>query len=257
MVAASGERLGQVLDALEWLSRDLARHGYQYAGLPREVARVLVADALAEAPGGCARCGGELPPVGPRGGRPRRFCLTCKPSKTSTTLERCGMATKNGCGCRVPLVGAGFGLDFETAEAAGVEIAPDWAGRPSVSVEDARRVSEQVRGETEERRLAWEQVQRDVKAWAGNRDKAVAEAHRRAHAQAIGAGKNPGEAHARAREAGREAGEKYERTVPRPTFGTIPNKKLVALLFIDESEVASPVALLRLADQLDDRVGVA
>ena len=251
-----GSQRGPVLDALEFLRRDLARRGYEYHGLLREVTGALVADALEES--GCASCGGEVPrnPTG----RPRRFCLECSPRKPRKTLaegEPDAMATKNGCECRVPIgLAQEHGLSYEFVEAEGVSISPDWAGRPSISVADARRLSEKARAAGEEHQLAWAQFERDRKQWVADRDVAVQAAMREAREDARRRGRGEGQVSASAREAGRQAGEQYERTTPRPQFGDLPASKTAPLAYLTEDDL-SPKGLLKLAERLTDRAGVA
>ena len=96
-------------------------------------------------------------------------------------------------------------------------VKPDRAGRPSLSVADARGLTTgEVRRLLEHNR-AWEQHQRDTKRWVEGRSRAIAEAARAVQARAGTRGS--GIVSQAARDAAVEAGRQYEKHNPRPSFG--------------------------------------
>ncbi len=107
-------------------------------------------------------------------------------------------------------------VELEAAEL-GMLVKPDRAGRPSLSVADARGLTTgEVRRLLDHNR-AWEQHQRDTKRWVEGRNRALAEAARKVRSTAGTRGS--GIVSIMAREAAVEAGRKYEKHNPRPLFG--------------------------------------
>ena len=106
-------------------------------------------------------------------------------------------------------------VEREAAEL-GMHVKPDWAGRPALSVDDARALASGEARRGVEHMRAWEEHQRATKAWTEGRTKAIygAAAKVRAKVGNLGAGSVSAEA----QRAATEAAEHYERTVPRPAF---------------------------------------
>ncbi len=101
----------------------------------------------------------------------------------------------------------------------GMLVKPDRAGRPSLSVADARGLTTgEVRRLLEHNR-AWEQHQRDTKRWVEGRSRAIAEAARAVQARAGTRGS--GIVSLKAREAAVEAARQYEMHTPRPSFNGV------------------------------------
>jgi hypothetical protein len=74
-------------------------------------------------------------------------------------------------------------VEAEAAEL-GMLVKPDWAGRPSLSVADARGLTTGEARRNLEHDRAWAQHQRDTKAWVEGRSRAIAEAAKAVRAKA-------------------------------------------------------------------------
>ena len=120
-------------------------------------------------------------------------------------------------------IGAALGRKVERVEREAAELGmlvrPDWAGRPSLSVADARGLaSGQARRNLEHSR-AWEQHQRETKEWVAGRSRAIADAAARVRATA--GKRESGMVSLRAREAAVKAARQYEKRTRRPSFNGV------------------------------------
>ena len=89
-------------------------------------------------------------------------------------------------------------VEAEAAEL-GMLVKPDWAGRPSLSVADARGLASGEARAAFDHEAAWRQHQVATKAWVEGRSRAMAEAARKVRSTA-------------------GTGVQYEKRNPRPSF---------------------------------------
>jgi hypothetical protein len=129
-----------------------------------------------------------------------------------------------------------LGLPPHVLEAAGYEVAPDWRGEPSISVDDAARFDGEQRRVTEAHERAWAEHLAETRAWQDARGRAAYEAAAGVDISNAGFAAEYG---AR-RDAGNAAAAEFERSTPRPIFGPA-GKASVPLEFVDESEVRGRV----------------
>ena len=121
------------------------------------------------------------------------------------------------------------------ARALDLTVRDDWAGRPALTVDEARAlVGGDARREVEHAQ-GWEAHQRECKAWREARDGAAREAAAKVRAAAR-RGAPPGMVSAQARQAAFDAAEHYERTVPRPRFN---GTTAVPLEFVNPEELSA------------------
>jgi hypothetical protein len=101
----------------------------------------------------------------------------------------------------------------------GMFVGPDWSGQPSLPVADAKGLASGEARRNLKHDRAWEQHQRDTKAWVAGRSRAIADAAARVRATAGTRG--PGSVSAAARDAAIEAAKQYEKRTPRPSFNSV------------------------------------
>lgn len=122
-----------------------------------------------------------------------------------------------------------------TCELYGYEVADDWAGEPSVSLDDAARETTRRRVESEEYERRWAAHQADVERWVEGRSAAARKARDEASDKATRRGEAPGGA---AHEAALTAAEHYERSVPRPLWN---GQASIPLGFVPEVDAGRPI----------------
>lgn len=118
----------------------------------------------------------------------------------------------------------------------GHEVAPDWAGRPSLSLDDAAGLVAKRRAAAERQESAWAAHQRENEAWLAGRITAA----RAAGSKAIAAQPETPARYARYRAAYGEAMIAFQRDHPRPEWNGEPS--LPAGLLVTADAVASAVA---------------
>jgi hypothetical protein len=123
-------------------------------------------------------------------------------------------------------------VEREAAEL-GMLVKPDWAGRPSLTVDDARGLASGEARSNLAHDRGWQAHLQACKLWRAARDQAARDAARKVRDRA-GRGVSPGMVAAEARRAATEAAEHYERTVPRPRFN---GATAAPLEFISPEEV--------------------
>lgn len=121
----------------------------------------------------------------------------------------------------------------------GLRLADDWAGRPSLTVPDARALVSAWELRSVEADRAWRAHEADRDAWVAARTAAVDAARAKVEADAGRGRISDGDMAGRQWAAGRHAAEQYERTYPRPRFNGMPT---LPLGFVDESQEGSVVA---------------
>lgn len=134
----------------------------------------------------------------------------------------------------------------ETAAGLGITAVPDWAGRPSLTVDEARRLVDHIRTERDTGDRAWEQYKAACAQWTANRSAVMREAYREPWEKAKAARRNNGSADEYGRAAARAAGRDYERTVPRPAYrGKIGYGNVARLEFLHDDELTPVVGRIR------------
>jgi hypothetical protein len=108
-------------------------------------------------------------------------------------------------------------VEREAAEL-GMLIKPDWAGRRSLTVADARGLATGEARRNLEHDRGWQVHLQACKVWREGRDRAVREAAKKVRAVARRGVPHAGALAADAQRAATDAAERYERTVPRPRF---------------------------------------
>jgi hypothetical protein len=109
-------------------------------------------------------------------------------------------------------------VEREAAEL-GMLVRPDWAGRPSLTVADARGLASGGARRNLEHSRAWERHQHATRAWVEGRSRAASDAAQKVRATA--GKRESGLVSLRAREAAIEAARQYEKRTPRPTFNGV------------------------------------
>ncbi|MET0520779.1 MAG: hypothetical protein ABW156_02220 [Jiangellaceae bacterium] len=108
-------------------------------------------------------------------------------------------------------------VEREAAEL-GLLVKPDWAGRRSLSVADARGLASGEARRNLEHDRGWQAHLQACKTWREGRDRAIREAAKKVRAVARRGVPHSGALAADAQRAATNAAEHYERTVPRPRF---------------------------------------
>jgi hypothetical protein len=118
-------------------------------------------------------------------------------------------------------IGAAMGrrpTDVEDeARELGLTIRLDWAGRPALSVDEARALASGAARIDHDHQIGWQAHLAECKDWWAARDQAARDAARKIRDKAR-RGMSPGMVAAEAGRAATEAAKHYERTVPRPRF---------------------------------------
>jgi hypothetical protein len=103
------------------------------------------------------------------------------------------------------------------ARALNLGVRADWAGRPALSVDEARALSSGAARVDHDHQIGWARHLAECKDWRAARDQAARDGARKVRDKAR-PGMSPGRVTAEAGQAATEAAEHYERTVPRPRF---------------------------------------
>jgi hypothetical protein len=106
-------------------------------------------------------------------------------------------------------------------KALGVTPALDWAGRPTISVDEARTLVERIDQRRQGAADSWDTFVRECEQWKAGRTAAVNAAYREGRENAPDwASHSKADDHARA--IADEAGREYERSTPRPAWQGVP-----------------------------------
>ena len=108
-------------------------------------------------------------------------------------------------------------VEAEAAEL-GMPVKPDWAGRRSLTVDDARGLASGEARRNLEHNRGWQAHLQACKLWREGRDRAIREAAKKVRAMARRGVPQSGALAADAQLAATDAAKHYERTVPRPRF---------------------------------------
>jgi hypothetical protein len=143
----------------------------------------------------------------------------------------------------------------------GITTAPDWAGRATVTVDQARQLVDTHRARSAAARGEWADYERQCREWTAGRTAAVQDAYRQQYDKYERAGRTSASCAEHGREAALYAGRQYERNTPRPAYhGEVGYGHVARLEYLREDELTPVVGRVREAvrrraeqrDQADD-----